>query len=106
LDLLAQFGLSPSTSPLAERVLQLTDFALTRLTESGAEIRSAVAERQRSGIVTFHWPRRTPEELRQICLEAGIVLSCRGGGLRISPHAYNDEADLERLMEVLRRASG
>ncbi len=104
LDLLAQFGLSASTSPLAQRVLQLTQFAITRLTESGAEIQSAVEDRHRGGIVTFRWPHRTPEELRRICQEAGIVLSCRGGGLRISPHAYNDETDIERLVEVLRRA--
>ncbi len=82
----------------------MTEFAISRLRSVDAEILSATEEPHRSGIVTFRFPNESPQHLRQVCLDAGIVLSCRGGGLRISPHAYNDESEIERLVEVLREA--
>jgi selenocysteine lyase/cysteine desulfurase len=33
--------------------------------------------------------------------EAGVIVSSRGGNVRISPHFYNDEADIARLLETL-----
>ncbi len=104
LKLLTEFGLSPSASPLAERVLQVTRCAMSELDRLGAEIVSPREDAHRAGIVTFGLPGRTAEELRPQCQSAGIALSCRGGGLRISPHAYNDESDVDRLVEVLRAA--
>ena len=104
LDLLSDFGLSPTVSPLAERVLQITDLAMSGLRSLGAEILSPRDDGHRAGIVTFRLRDRSPERLQQLCRSAGIVLSCRGGGLRISPHAYNHEADVEHLVEVLRGA--
>jgi len=44
--------------------------------------------------------------IRQRCLQEGVIVSLRGGGLRISPHAYNHEQDVDRLVDVLRSASG
>jgi len=38
--------------------------------------------------------------------QAGISASLRGSALRLSPHVYNDEADIEALMRVLRDTTG
>jgi selenocysteine lyase/cysteine desulfurase len=104
LDLLADLGLSATASPLAHRVLQISQMAISELGLLGAEVLSPRDDRHRSGIVTFRLPGHSPEDLQKRCRAAGVVLSCRGGGLRISPHAYNHEADVERLVEVLRAA--
>jgi len=29
------------------------------------------------------------------------VVSVRGGGVRVSPHFYNDEEDIERLVDAV-----
>ena len=42
---------------------------------------------------------------RQLAAE-GVHVSLRGGALRVSPHLYNDEADVGRLFAVLDRITG
>jgi selenocysteine lyase/cysteine desulfurase len=101
LDLLAGLGLSSERSPVAERVLALTDEAAARLESIGAVVKSCRLPLRRSGILAFELPGRNPVEVRRRCLQAGVVLSVRGGNLRISPHAYNDETDLDRLIAAL-----
>jgi selenocysteine lyase/cysteine desulfurase len=103
LKLLRERGLTTETSAVADRVLKITDFACERLTSIGAEIFSPREfEYEKSGIVSFSLPGLDPAEMRKECLDARVVLSVREGRLRIAPHAYNDEADVERLIAALR----
>jgi cysteine desulfurase / selenocysteine lyase len=102
LDLLAGVGLGADRSPLADRVLELTDEAVAGLEAIGAVVKSCREPSRRSGILAFELPGRDAVEVRHRCLQAGVVLSVRGGNLRISPHAYNNGDDLGRLFEVLR----
>ena len=97
LELLARFG----SAAVCRRIFEITDLACQRLERLGARILSDRRPEHKSGIVVFDLPGQDPKALRQKCLQHGVVLSCRGGGLRISPHAYNDASDIDRLVEAL-----
>ncbi len=104
LDLLVSCGLSPSDSPIADRILEWNQQAIERLSRIGAVIRSPLREGNRSGILSFEVPGTNPAAVRRHCLERNVVLSVRHHWLRISPHAYNDQDDLERLVDAIRSA--
>lgn len=101
LELLSCFGLSASASPLADRVLALSDYAVERLLDRGAKLLYERSPEHRSGIVTFAWQDHPPQDIRRRCRDAGIVVSVRGGGVRISPHAYNLPEEIDRFIEAL-----
>jgi selenocysteine lyase/cysteine desulfurase len=89
---------------IGQRVIEITDLAIERLKQVGAEVHSPRVPGHESGIVSFAVPGHDSLALRKACLQAGVVLSCRGGLLRISPHAYVNEADIDRLIEALESA--
>ena len=96
-ELLLGYG----TANLSRAVTAITDLACARLIDIGATIVSHREGNHRSGIVTFELPGHDSQTVRQACLQRGIALSCRGGYLRISPHGYNNEEDVERLIEAM-----
>lgn len=84
-----------------ESVLDNTQWAVNALREAGATVQWPNQVEQRSGIVSFSWRDQDPQVVRQRCLKDRVVLSCRLGRLRISPHGYNNRDDIERLIESL-----
>jgi selenocysteine lyase/cysteine desulfurase len=91
---------------IAAAVLDITDQACERLREIGATI---VSDRrpdhrggeQRSGIVSFEMPGHDPMAMKRHAMRQEVVFGCRAGRLRISPHAYNNGEDLDRLVDAL-----
>jgi selenocysteine lyase/cysteine desulfurase len=102
LELLRASGVGPSASPVADRVLEIADYAAAKLRELGLPLASPHDGSHRSGIVTFLTPDAEPQTVRQALLQAGIAVACRGGGIRLSPHGYAIEAEIDRLIEALR----
>jgi len=80
------------------RVLELAGKARDMLRGLGADTSDA-----ESPIVTAFLPGLDSGELVRSLREERIVVSARQGRLRVSPHFYNDETDLEALREAIRR---
>jgi cysteine desulfurase / selenocysteine lyase len=61
----------------------------------------------RSALVVFgdHQSERNPP-LHEALTAAGVDVAFRRGRLRVSPHLYNTEADIDRALEVLDRTPG
>jgi selenocysteine lyase/cysteine desulfurase len=98
LDLLASVGVSAQASPLADHVLAITDYACQRLAGLKATLLAPREGEHRSGIVTFQLPGRESQEIRRRLEAAGIIVRCRAGGVRISPHAYNTTDEIDRMI--------
>ena len=97
IDLLLELGIDA----IGRRVLELTQQLVEGLTRRGARLLSPCGPREASGIVSFRVgdepPARSVDRLRK----QGVLVVERRGGVRASPHFYNDEADLERLLGAL-----
>jgi len=53
----------------------------------------------RSGIVNFKIDKA--QEVAEKLKSKGIVISARSHGIRVSPHFYNSEEEIDRLVEEL-----
>jgi len=82
---------------IERRVLELADCAAEAMRAAGAEVRY-----RNTNIVAGHWPDRDASALAKKLQAEGIIVAARHGNLRVSPHFYNNEADLERLTKALR----
>jgi selenocysteine lyase/cysteine desulfurase len=100
LELLASF----STEQIAERILAITGAICERLLRLGAVVASCREGNHSSGIVSFELPGRNPAAMRKHCFERRVLLSCRAGRLRVSPHAYTNLEDIDRLIAALSSA--
>jgi cysteine desulfurase / selenocysteine lyase len=90
---------------ISDRICDLAVSLDQQLSASGAVTRFPSAAQHRSGIVTFEIPGLEPAAIRKEAMRQKVVLSCRDGGVRAAIHAYNNQDDLDRLVEVVRSMS-
>ena len=74
---------------------------LASVSRAGAKVCSHREPERASGIVAFELPGRDSLAAKKQLLIKHIVVSCRAGRLRISPHAYTNDEDLDRLIAGL-----
>lgn len=87
-----------------ERVRELAGAVQAGLEARSVPVLSPRDPRRGSGIVAALVPE--PAEAARALAERGVLVSARGGSLRISTHFYNDEADVARLLELLPEVAG
>lgn len=76
----------------------LAEAGASLLTERPGDARSGEG---RSGIVTFAVDGIEADDVWQALDREGIVCSPRGGGVRLAPHGYNDQTDIERIVDAV-----
>jgi selenocysteine lyase/cysteine desulfurase len=100
LDLLRETG----TARISHYLEDLTDF-LCEILPARYEIVSSRAKGQKSQIVSIRGggglKNMPADKIAEILLRENIVVSSRGGCVRIAPHFFNNFADIERLVEYL-----
>ncbi len=80
---------------IMERVHHLCDHAVDQLHKAGIRIYSGTDPKTRAGIILFEGGEERLAKLKQ----AGVQAQLRGAGIRIGIHFYNNEEDVERLVE-------
>ncbi|HEV7645624.1 MAG TPA: aminotransferase class V-fold PLP-dependent enzyme [Pyrinomonadaceae bacterium] len=100
LDLLRETG----TARISAYLEDLTDF-LCEILPARYEIVSSRASGQKSQIVSIRdvngLNNMPADKIAEILLRENIVVSSRGGCVRIAPHFFNNFTDIERLVEYL-----
>lgn len=94
------------TERIEARLKEVTGRLCEALRSVGAEVASDRAADRWSGIVAFTLPGHSTSEVRKHLLGRGVVVRERAGRLRASPHAYNNEEDIDRLAGGLKEMQG
>jgi cysteine desulfurase/selenocysteine lyase len=84
---------------IEKRVFCLTDILIKRLTEAHFLINSSLKRNERSGIVSFNFS--DPANLQQLLRERNVIVNVRRNAVRVSPHFYNTEEEIETLVDYL-----
>lgn len=109
LDLLAEIGpgaVERRVTGLAQRVVDgVLALAPSRAGGRGLTLISPPPPARRSGIVAFRAGEETIA-LHRTLTAAGIVVALREGAIRVAPHVYNTEEEVDRLLTACRAFLG
>lgn len=95
--MLLNFGIEE----IEKRVLKLTNRLIEAVKSLGLTLQTPEDPQCRSGIVNFKIdkPREVVKELRR----KGIIVSARTHGIRVSPHFYNTQEEIDKLTDEVRK---
>jgi len=95
MEMMAEWG----SSAIVARLNMLTDRIADGLQNTGVSV--AEAKFRAPHILSLGFPRGMPAGLVEGLAGEGIYVAPRLGRMRISPHVYNDEADVDRFVAAL-----
>jgi selenocysteine lyase/cysteine desulfurase len=99
MELIANWG----QDAIIERLRTLTDRLADGLRNSGVLVSDARVRAPH--VLSLQFPGGLPDDLTARLEAENVFVSPRLGRIRISPHVYNDEADVDRFLDVFRRAA-
>ena len=90
---------STGIEQIGSHVLSLTDRLVRGLQDKGYQVLSPREPGEGSGIVSFVSDLHDHEQIQQHLLaEHRVLIACREGRLRSSPHLYNSPEEIDQLV--------
>lgn len=88
---------------IQNEILNLTDFLISNLSNlKGVELLTPEPKDEHAGIVTFNLgSEQSADEIVESLQSKQITISARNGCMRISPHYYNTEDELQRVLDAI-----
>jgi len=87
-----------------KRIVLLTDHLIENIKRLRLEVQTPLEKHHRSGIVNFKI--REPGKVVEKLKKKGIVVSARDNGIRVSPHFYNTETEIDKLVKEIKAVKG
>ncbi|MDH7601145.1 MAG: aminotransferase class V-fold PLP-dependent enzyme [Armatimonadota bacterium] len=96
-----EFYLQAGKKNVEQQLLKLTDWFCNELTHLGCKVFSPRGPEEKSGIVSFYHTNRSATDIVQALASERIIVVERAGRIRVAPHYYNTQAELERVLDVV-----
>jgi selenocysteine lyase/cysteine desulfurase len=96
LSLFEELGMAAVAAGIERHVERLTAALAAR---ADCQLLSPMTPERRAGIVTFRPRNGRDEALYRALQTADVVCARRGGGIRLSPHFWHADADIDRALE-------
>src|SRR5262249_22820212 len=94
MEMMAGWG----NAPVVARLSMLTDRLVDGLANSGVQVLDR--KFRAPHVLSLGFPKGMPQDLPKKLAAENVYAAPRLGRLRISPHVYNDEEDVDRFVEV------
>jgi cysteine desulfurase/selenocysteine lyase len=107
----ALFGLDSAVELLMETGMTEIEAEIARFSKVlregilGLGIPLSTPKDQRGGITSFRLDPDRESRFLGSCRDSGIAIMKRGDFIRISPHAFNEDSEMERVLEVLKESA-
>jgi selenocysteine lyase/cysteine desulfurase len=84
------------------RIMRLGDKILAELNKRNFKVLNSVIPEERSGVISFSGDMDL-KKLSGFMAENQVSLTARDGMVRLSPHFYNSENEIDRFFDLLDR---
>jgi selenocysteine lyase/cysteine desulfurase len=86
---------------IQQQIQATTQCAIDEIDRLGFELLSPRSAERRAGIVVFRIPGENQQEVHKLLLSLQVICAYRGGGIRFSPHFYNQPAEIREAFARL-----